>query len=65
MKLRKIKSEEALPLKYDLMIYVDENGDEKKLERFTCPCCLNSLARKLYGVSSCPVCSQKLDWNKL
>ena len=65
MRLKRLGSNEALSLKYEILVLENEKGEEQKLERFMCPICLNAIARKSYGISTCPICNQKLDWNKL
>lgn len=60
-----MEKERVQKVKYDLFVFVDEKGEEQKLERFICPRCGYALNKKNYYSITCPICYQRLEWNKL
>lgn len=60
-----MKEEKILKVKYDLYVFVDDRGEEQKLERFICPRCGCAINKKKYYTDTCPMCYQCLDWDNI
>lgn len=64
--MRTLRTHNAKPVRYELYVTVNENGDkEVKVEKWYCSGCGKLIDKSNLYQECCPKCGQWLDWRKI